>query len=232
MSRPLCILIHGFTGNSVEVLPLAEALSQSGYDVETPLLPGHHHVKRRMAKVQAFEWIYAIEELTKRAIHEQRTIHLIGFSMGAMIALILGCRYPVRTLVLLSPPVYVFTPNVLIGRSKRTLRLLRKNRSSYMNTMRNNFTGLFSTPLYNVAQFHKVVRDAKKAVPFLRTPVCIVHGLEDEIVDPKSSEWIYTTVSSPNRELHILPHSGHVVCHGLEVNLLVETVISFLKKHG
>jgi len=211
---------------------LAEALSRSGYDVVTPLLPGHHHTKKRMKKVQASDWIHTIEELTERAMNEKRTIHLIGFSMGAMIAAIMGYRYSIRTLVLLSPAVYVVTPNVLVTRSKQTFKLMRENRSLFKKTMRNNFVSLRSAPLYNVLQFQKVVREAKKAIPYVKIPICIIHGLEDEIVDPKSSEWIYKAVASQEKELYILSHSGHLVCHDVEINLIVQTVTHFLKKHG
>lgn len=130
-----------------------------------PLLPGHHHSRKRMDKVQSSNWIHAIEELIGRAMNEKRAIHVIGFSMGALITVITGYRYAIRTLVLLSPAVYVVTPNVLVMiRSKQIFKLLRENRSSFKNTLRNNIASPRSAPLYNVLQFQKVVRDAKKVV--------------------------------------------------------------------
>ncbi|WP_284285259.1 hypothetical protein [Alicyclobacillus fastidiosus] len=115
-----------------------------------------------MDKATASDWIGAIEELTKRAIYEKRVVHLIGFSMGAMIAAIIASRHSIRTLVLLSPAVYIVTPNVLLTRSRRMVKLVRENRFLFSQAMRNEFTSMGSAPLYNVLQFQKVIRDAKK----------------------------------------------------------------------
>lgn len=184
-----------------------------------------------MDKVQSSNWIYAIEELIETAMHENRTIHIIGFSMGALIAVIVAYRYAIRTVVLLSPAVYTITPNVLMIRSKRILNLLRENRPLFKDTLRNHIRSLRSAPLYNIVQFQKVVRDAKKVVPYLTVPVCVIHGIKDELVDPKSSEWIYKTISSQEKELYLLSHSGHGLCHDIEAPRLVQKVIHFLKKH-
>ena len=35
------LLVHGFTGSPISLRPLAELLSQRGFAIELPLLPGH-----------------------------------------------------------------------------------------------------------------------------------------------------------------------------------------------
>lgn len=232
MAKPLCIVIHGFTGNPQEVAPVADALSRVGFDVLTPLLPGHYPSRKRMDKVQSSSWISSINELLERALDENREIHIVGFSMGALIAILMGHRHSVQSLVLLSPAVYVGTPNVFMTRSKQVLRFLRENQSWSKNTLRNQLVSLRAAPLYNVLQFQKVVREAKKAVPHLRAPICLIHGLNDELVDPKSSEWIYQRCASQEKELHMLTHSGHLICHDIEADILTHLVTEFLSRHS
>ena len=52
MHQELCIIIHGFAGNPREIEPLANALGHVGYEIMTPLLPGHSINKERMEKIE------------------------------------------------------------------------------------------------------------------------------------------------------------------------------------
>lgn len=227
MQRELCIIIHGFAGNLQEVEPLAHALTEMDYEVITPLLPGHSKDKRRMEKVTALDWLEMIEKMIRRAIEEGKHIHLIGFSMGAMIASIMADRYKITTLVLLSPAVYVLTPHVLRMRLRELFHsLVLTDRS-----VRGDQLFIRSIPIHNVFQFQKIVRQAKRIFRWISVPICIIHGQKDETVDPKSSEWIFRIVSSKDKELHYLPHSRHHICLGSESSTVIQTVSEFLEKH-
>lgn len=229
MQRELCIIIHGFAGNLQEVEPLAHALTEMDYEVITPLLPGHSKDKRRMEKVTALDWLEMIEKMIRRAIEEGKHIHLIGFSMGAMIASIMADRYKITTLVLLSPAVYVLTPHVLRMRWKELFHSATWNRPLSDHSVNRLF--IRSIPIHNVFQFQKIVRQAKRIFRRISVPICIIHGQKDETVDPKSSEWIFRIVSSKDKELHYLPHSRHHICLGSESSTVIQTVSEFLEKH-
>ena len=231
MHQELCIIIHGFTGNPWEVEPLANALEQMGYEVITPLLPGHSMNKERMEKVTALDWIHMIEKIVKQEIEENKEIHLIGFSMGAMIASIMAYRYQISTLVLLSPAVYVLTPYLLRMKLEKFFQQLRKNHSSTDHSILNNPSLIRSTPIYNVFQFQKIVRQAKRIFQHISIPICIIHGQKDETVDPKSSELIYRVASSKEKELHYLRLSKHHICQDCEGETVIQMVIKFLKKY-
>jgi carboxylesterase len=231
MNQHLCVIIHGFTGNPWEVEPLAKALERNGYEVMTPLLPGHSNEEERMEKVTSLDWIQVIEKIVENAIEENKEIHMIGFSMGAMIASLMTCRYKISTLVLLSPSVYVLTPHVIKTRIKSFFQLTRKNRSLLGYTILNNLSSMRSTPLYNVFQFQKIVSHAKKIFQHIYIPICIIHGQKDEIVDPRSSEWIYRVAPSKEKELHYLPNSRHLICQDCEVDTVIQTIIKFLEKY-
>lgn len=231
MNQELCIIIHGFSGNPWEVEPLAKALEQMGYEVITPLLPGHSIDNERMAKVTALDWIQMIERMVKQAIEEKKEIHMIGFSMGAMIASMMAYRYQLSTLVLLSPAVYVLTPNLLRMKLEKFFLQTRKDRALSNQTVPKNLSFIRSVPLYNFFQFHKLIRQAKGIFQHISIPICIIHGQKDETVDPKSSELIYSAASSTEKELHYLPLSRHHICQDCEAESVIQTVINFLKKY-
>lgn len=231
MNQEICIIIHGFTGNPWEVEPLANALDRMGYEVITPLLPGHSIYQERMEKVTALDWIQMVERIVKHAIEENKQVHMIGFSMGAMIASIMAYRYQISTLVLLSPAVYVLTPYLLRMKLEKFFQHTRKARSLSGQTVLNSPSLIRSTPIYNFFQFHKVVRQAKRIFQHISIPICIIHGQKDETVDPRSSELIYSVASSKEKELHYLPLSRHHICQDCEVDSVIQTVIKFLKKY-
>jgi Esterase/lipase len=229
MQRELCIIIHGFAGNLHEVEPLAHALVEMDYEIITPLLPGHSVDKKRMEKVTALDWLEMIEKMIKRAIEEDKHIHLIGFSMGAMIASIMADRYKIATLVLLSPAVYVLTPHLLRTRLKELFNSAMLNRS--LPDHSDNQFFIRSIPIHNVFEFQKIVRQAKRIFRQISVPICILHGEMDETVDPKSSEWIFRVVASKDKELHYLPRSRHHICLGPENDHVIQWVSEFLEKH-
>lgn len=229
MQRELCIIIHGFAGNPHEVEPLAHALVKMDYEIITPLLSGHSMDKNRMEKATAMDWLEMIETIIKRAIDEEKHVHLIGFSMGAMIASIMADRYKITTLVLLSPAVYVLTPHLLSKRLREFFHASVPNQSPLDQTI-NSFS-IFSIPVHNVFQFQKVVRQAKNVFRQISVPICLIHGEMDETVDPKSSEWIFRVVASKDKELHYLPLSRHHICLGPESDRVIQRVSRFLEKH-
>ncbi|WP_100488462.1 alpha/beta hydrolase [Sporolactobacillus pectinivorans] len=231
MYQELCIIIHGFAGNPREVEPLARALERKGYEVMTPLLPGHSTDKKRMEKITALDWLQMIEEIMEHAIEENKKIHLIGFSMGAMIASIMACRYRVASLVLLSPAVYVLTPYVLRMRLEQFFQYTGKHRSLPDHERLNKQSLIRSIPLHNVFQFQKVVRQAKRIFQHISIPLCIIHGQKDETVDPKSAELIFRVAPSKEKELHYLPHSKHHIFLDSEGDMVIQTVTKFLEKY-
>lgn len=228
MQQELCVIIHGFAGNPGEVAPLAHTLEQMGYDVMTPLLPGHSLNKERMEKATALDWIQMIEKIVKHEIEDNKEIHLIGFSMGAMIASIVAYRYQISTLVLLSPAVYVITPYVLKMKLAEFFQQNKKNRSLSGHTHQ---SFIRSTPIYNVFQFQKIVRQAKRIFRHISIPICIIHGQKDETIDPSSSALIYRVSSSKEKELHYLPLSKHHICQDCEVDTVIQIVTKFLEKY-
>jgi carboxylesterase len=112
----------------------------------------------------------------RQAIEENKKIHMIGFSMGAMIASIMAYRFAVSTLVLLSPAVYVLTPNLLKRKVGNFIQQTRENRSLVGYTIQKNPSFIRSTPLYNLFQFQKIVRQAKRIFQHISIPICIIHG--------------------------------------------------------
>jgi carboxylesterase len=97
------LLIHGFPGTPAEVRPLATLLHQAKWTVHGLLLPGHGSQIETLFERQPTEWVNAVEMALARLQQETQTILLIGYSMGAAVALQAAITRRPTALILLAP---------------------------------------------------------------------------------------------------------------------------------
>lgn len=231
MEAEVCILVHGFTGSPVEIRPLARALKESGYRVLTPLLPGHEGTKEDLRKATASAWIHSIDELVDANVGPA-PVHLIGFSMGAMIASVIASRKPVTSLTLLAPSVYYARPRQVFRQMATYIKANWDKAGGDADYLKRRGDQFLAAPLYSLQQFRRLVQMARSAMPHIQVPTCVIQGLKDEIVEPQSADYVYNTVASAQKEVHYLPESRHMVCLDVEAEMAVNFVLKFLESVG
>ena len=103
-SDPPCLFLHGFTGSPAELRPLAERVAREGYRVVGPRLPGHGLGASDLTTAGASDWIRAAGGALRSL---EKPAHVVGLSMGALVAVRLAASEPsaVRSLGLLAPAV-------------------------------------------------------------------------------------------------------------------------------
>ncbi|QQE78866.1 carboxylesterase [Alicyclobacillus sp. SO9] len=222
-----CVLLHGFTGDPTELAPLTEALRELEYHVSVPHLAGHDGTYSGLSGVSADQWIDSAEKPVIEAL-ERGPVHLIGFSMGALIAAILASKQPIASLTMLSPALNYASPELLLRQAKVFLKGHFQSSSEESEYLRKRPSGFLVTPPSSVVQFGSVVRRAKQVLYKVTVPVCIIQGDMDEVIHPKSSQYVYNSVQSPHREIHQLPRSRHHVCLDVESDTVISKVTAFL----
>ncbi|MEM7738688.1 MAG: alpha/beta fold hydrolase [Deinococcota bacterium] len=81
------LLIHGFPGTPAEMRPLAEMLVSQGYEAHGLLLPGFGKDIGNLGQQTRHDWITHALSAWENLQQNAETVVLIGFSMGAAIAL-------------------------------------------------------------------------------------------------------------------------------------------------
>lgn len=110
------LLIHGFTGTPRDLADLGRRLQSSGLSVSIPRLPGHGTNGKDFLQSGWRDWLRASVDAYADLRARCNAVHVVGFSMGAIIAVLLAAQFPVTRLVLLAPalrtknPILVFTP--------------------------------------------------------------------------------------------------------------------------
>jgi carboxylesterase len=97
------LLLHGFGGTPAEMRPLATSLVQAGLAARAPLLPGFGPAMGQLGAISADDWLASASAAWAQVISEHSNSVLIGYSMGAALALHIAVAHPPVRLVLLAP---------------------------------------------------------------------------------------------------------------------------------
>ncbi len=222
MRSKACVLIHGFTGSPKEIEIIANHLEEKGIDVVTPTLPGHgEYINRReMRRFTRRDWLESAEKVIKETTESYDEVYLIGFSMGGLISAFLATKYPIKKLVLLSTSVFYLNVHRFVDNMKQKMRS-KSQLQRYIYKIKN-------TPIRTTLQFRTLVKELTPYIEQIDVPTLIIQGEQDDLVDPRSAQYIYEHIQSKEKELHFLPNSKHIICWDSDKEQVVDLVDQFL----
>jgi len=189
-----CLALHGFGGSPAEIGPVLAVLASRGLTVAAPVLPGHGSAGPDLAHTRFRHWIRGAEEAFQALAGQCTQVHLVGFSMGGLIALHLAACRDVRSVCTLAAPVLMDDPQSLSGYLARYLR-----------------SGPPPTALRSLAHLARLVR---RELGRVRAPVLAMQGDRDVWIAPGSGAYLVQHVSGRPAQLRVLPGRGHFL--GLE----------------
>lgn len=106
---PTLIMIHGFASSPSVFRCMASALAARGYCCRAMRLPGFGERIGQMTKLSEADWRRAVEQEVAIARAQNRSVWLVGHSMGGTLALDFAMAHPERIegLILLAPLIAV-----------------------------------------------------------------------------------------------------------------------------
>ncbi len=225
------LLIHGYSGSPGELREMGEFLATRGYTVSAPLLAGHGAGPEAMFEVGWQRWL--LDALVALA-HLRRTcskIVVMGFSMGALLAVIIAARVPVDGVVLLAPALRL-RGQVVVAYADVAARV----QPWYYPLRHANFAspavraavlgfapGLdlddpavvaavrraARVPVGSVYELVRLQRRAHRDLRHITTPTLVMQGRQDRTVNPASAELAYRLLGSQNKQLIWFEQSDH-----------------------
>lgn len=249
------LLVHGFPGTPAEVRPLGEALHGAGWTVRAPLLPGFGAELDALFDRDHTEWIAAVtDELqTLRANHHP--IVLVGYSMGAAIALNVAATADVTpdALILLAP----FWRLTLLEGWRRALwpvlRLIFRKSRPFKNLdfddpqVREGVTDFMpdidlddpevrkaireqTVPARILDELRALGRGAYRRAPQARAPILILQGMEDELVAPKQTRQLLQRMPCPLTYHEIIADHNLLNPEGQHWSAIRQRIFGFLSQ--
>jgi carboxylesterase len=229
------LLLHGLTGSTFEVHPLAERLHAAGLRVLAPVMAGHGGAPERLCGLPFTAWVEEADRELDRLRGARRTF-LVGMSMGAMVACALAQRHPDRVhgMVLLSPALRLApwpTVGAWLGRVPWLRdRILRKGRSDLSDVeMEQRNTTLAGFPLCAVAELTKLQALVDRALPGIEVPTLVVSGARDRTVTLGGARRIVERIGA-GAEHVLLPGSAHLVAIDVDRERCAEASVKFLER--
>jgi carboxylesterase len=214
-----CLLIHGFTGGEYEIAPLDIFLREHGVHTRTFTLRGHGGSRKDMINIGREDWIQGAEDELVNLLQKHETVHLIGFSTGALIAANLSVKYAqqVRTLTMLSTPVFPLNLHEIM---KTLLRI---------DMLKVYIKNLFIVPPRSSREFYRIVSESFDIFPKVMVPVLIVQGTSDHLVKRRSGSYLYENLGSTHKKLLMAEKSDHMVCYSIGCSKVFGEVLSWVK---
>ncbi|MGD2048552.1 MAG: alpha/beta fold hydrolase [Chloroflexota bacterium] len=246
--QPAALFIHGFMGTPAEMRPLARELHQANWTVQGLLLPGFGQQIDTLFDRRNREWF----EETQSALVELQAKHqpviLIGYSMGAAVALNVAAETAPDKLILLAPFLRIGnTLHKIIWQTAKHLfpRLQPFKKADFSDARINElFGGLMpeldlddpqvqeelrhlSVPARFVDQVLDIGRAAEKVAAQIQTPSMIIQGTQDQAVDPARTRQLLQQLPGPITYQELETDHGIVEATNPYFQQMVRSVLTF-----
>lgn len=245
------LLIHGFMGTPLELRPLASELYQAGWTVQGLLLPGFGAQFDTLFTRQWTEWTNATHRAVKELQSEQRSVVVIGYSMGASVAINVAAETAVDGLVLIAPFWRLGSngQRVIWQIFKRLVPQMQLFKKADFSDPRINEFFSKTIPELDVTdpQVQHTIRQlrvparfidqiiglgqaAKQASAKMSVPTHIVQGTKDEAVPLKLTRQLLQRFPGPVAYEEIEADHGLIECHNPGFNQMTHSVLSFVDR--
>lgn len=217
------LLLHGFTGWPGEMAFLGDRLASAGLAVSIPRLPGHGTNGLDFMRTGWRDWLRAAVDAYLEMAAEHPRVHVVGFSMGGLLAILLAARFPVARLALVAPGVKVNNPLLPLApvlapffprlRWPPVRPLGTVNPEDETVLAREYWSWRFGS---QSASFLRLQRMARRHLPRVRADTLVVLGGKDPTVPLSAWDVVRRRIGSRAVERVVLPGSVHQVLTGDE----------------
>lgn len=229
--RSGCLLIHGLAGSPAEMRPLGEFLARRGLTVAAPLLAGHGTTPDDLAGTRWPDWYSSAEKALQQLAGECQEVHVVGFSMGGVIALNLAARYPVASVTSLAGAMFLANRALFLVDLFQYVIPHIPSRPSNPKVAA-QATGYDRFPLKALASLRGYLRLVRSELPRVDTPVLVAQGRLDRAVDARSAVYIHDHVASTDKRLLWLERGGHMITLERGREKLFDEVAEFILCHS
>lgn len=221
------LLLHGFTATTVEVRPMAKFLSDLGFTVAGPLLPGHGHTPEEMNSVSYKDWIRCAETMYQKLASECERVFVLGESMGGLLSILVSIMHPeIAGAMIFAPALKV--PGLWESEFVWPFKsfIFKKNVDETME-----WQGFNVVPLHAAAELRKLQRKVSRSLSKMTVPTIIFQGKLDHSIDPMSSIIVLESINSKEKELIWMEESSHCILIDQQLPDAEITCLEFIRSH-
>lgn len=222
------LLLHSFTGSTIDMRKLGKYLFQEGYSVYSPMYTGHGERAETLLQYGPSKWWEdvrtAYEHLEDEGYEE---IAVVGLSLGAVLALKVATDLA---------PIGVITMSLPMGRDEITLRkrviFYARNRLQYEvlsdEEKESNIASLKQHPMEVIPEFVDLITAQTEKIPQIQLPILAMYGDLDDPLYRESAEHAVKVISSDRKSIKHYAHTGHLMTYSKDAQEIYLDIKNFL----
>jgi carboxylesterase len=228
------LLLHGFTGTPRDLEELGARLNAAGLTVAVPRLPGHGTNGGDFLRTGWRDWVRESVDSYADLSARCGTVHLVGFSMGGLLAILLASRFPVGRLVLLAPAVRASNPllplspflRLFIRRAPWPVTAPQKVVDEDVAALSREYWR-WRYPA-QAASLRRLQVKARRALPRVTADTLTLIGGADPTVPFSEIPFIEGRIASATKLHTVFPESGHLLLAGEDGKKACAEVVDWL----
>ena len=241
------LLLHGLTGTSAEMAPVAEALV-GRYPLWLSRIAGHETSVPELARSSWADWYASAVTGADALLRVVPRIAVVGLSMGAMLTVRLAVerRAQIAGVALLSPAIALgrpwlrrLTPGFralsaldahlpAVQRWLTPLALTKGGSDISDLEVRSRHPGYRQVPLRALLNLMHLQRFAWSAAPALTQPALVMHAANDHTCPLDGARALFARLGSADKRLVVLERCFHVVTVDCERDRVVSELDAFV----
>ena len=215
---PGALLVHGFTGSPADMHTLGATVYETGIDVHAMVLPGMAGEIDRLNEMTAGIWRAAVRRVWREHCSRYERTVLVGYSMGGALSLLAAVDQPPDLLILIAPLTRLADRRAMfLPLAKYVMRGVRpyegmdwadprvhdwfdRTRPSMQTRNPVNQTVLTQDAIYSARmldQLRRLLQQARRAAPQVKSPVLIVQGIDDDVVLRRDTRALVSRMGGP-----------------------------------
>lgn len=222
------LMLHGWTGSPAHLRLAAERVADAGYAVLVPRLAGHGTSLEHMVRTGWRDWVgSALEGLMELASrHDQ--VHVVGLSMGGVIALLLAATNDVASVTTINAPQRLRSRRAWMSRLYRGSHRIHRGdaREIPEDATAPYWVQYEHSPVGTVPDLLDLIAAARRALPRVTARAAIIQSRADETVHPDSARIIYAGLGSADKRIVWLDRSRHVAMLDEERAVIHDVILS------
>lgn len=228
------LLMHGFTGSPVSLRPLAECLSERGFAIEMPRLPGHGTTPRDLLPFRYADFRAEAKAALERLRARTEAVIAVGLSMGGTLVLDLGTTEKVSGVVTINAQI-LDRGGVIVKLGPMIEKLVPIAPASAAGLKKNDIKKGGDEDAYDMvaaAAGNSLVRalpEVRARLKSLTAPLLVIYSRDDHSVPPANSKALASLVGTQPERVTVLEllESYHVATLDNDLPLIDERVASF-----
>jgi carboxylesterase len=226
------LIIHGFTGRTSEMAFLAGTLNDRGYTVSVPRLPGHGTNGQDFLQTDRHQWLRHVIDSYLNLRLEYDSVHVVGLSMGGVLAVLLASRFRPSSLTLCAPALLLRRKNIVL--TPIVGRFISHWKVPYEPDSEDPIERELQLEYYAyqwvrpAAHLYALMRQARRRLPEVDAPTLTVISEADKMVPPSVADLIERCVATEQTRRLRLAESDHVLVNGVDREQVAEEIANWL----